>query len=282
MTSLPRAIGPYRILRALGRGGMGVVYRAEHASTGEEVALKTVRLTPDGTRAARGSSRASAARSACARIRHPGVARILAEGIESGIPWYAMELCAGVTLDRYAPKFVARQTANFERGAVGGIGAPRRADDLDASAWWTGALTEGLDTPELPALPDADDARPGEPEARRDRHRRARRRPPVAPSRRSSGWCAVSLRAALLPPRRGHRPPRSQAVRNVLVREGGMPVIVDFGLAASSHPHVSRDALDVGAAAAGTAAYMSPEQARGDLVDARADLYALGCILYSS
>jgi hypothetical protein len=67
---------------------------------------------------------------------------------------------------------------------------------------------------------------------------------------------------------------------NILIRADGLPVLVDFGLVALVAAEVSREALELGAGAAGTVAYMAPEQARGELVDARADLYAVGCILY--
>ncbi len=59
-----------------------------------------------------------------------------------------------------------------------------------------------------------------------------------------------------------------------------MPVLVDFGLALASSGATGRDVLQVGGPAAGSPAYMAPEQMLGELVDARADLYAFGCILY--
>src|SRR5262249_28013735 len=67
--------------------------RAQHSSTGTVAALKTV-VTPneDVLRCLRREIRA------LARIRHPGVVRILDDGVEGGIPWYAMELIDGVTL----------------------------------------------------------------------------------------------------------------------------------------------------------------------------------------
>ncbi|MFC1853003.1 tetratricopeptide repeat protein [candidate division CSSED10-310 bacterium] len=67
---------------------------------------------------------------------------------------------------------------------------------------------------------------------------------------------------------------------NVLVNENGMPVIVDFGLYHQYGGSMSRETLEVEGWARGTAAYMAPEQIRGELVDARADIYALGCMLY--
>ena len=70
---------------------------------------------------------------------------------------------------------------------------------------------------------------------------------------------------------------------NVLLAPGGaggagVPRLVDFGIArvAGSERLTSADV------AVGTPAYVSPEQARGDLLDGRADLYSLGCLLYEA
>src|SRR6185437_381642 len=67
--------------------------------------------------------------------------------------------------------------------------------------------------------------------------------------------------------------------QNVIIRPDGRPVLLDFGLASYSGAG-GRESLDVGGKVEGTPEYMSPEQIRGEYVDARADLYAVGCILY--
>jgi serine/threonine protein kinase len=55
---------------------------------------------------------------------------------------------------------------------------------------------------------------------------------------------------------------------------------VDFGLAVPWAAAHSRESLEWSGGISGTVAYMAPEQIRGELVDARADLYSLGCIVY--
>jgi tetratricopeptide (TPR) repeat protein len=75
----PPRIGPYELLSPLGQGGMGIVHKAAHVQTGQVVALKTVRAPHEG--------RLQSLRReihALARLRHPGIVRILDEGKEVG------------------------------------------------------------------------------------------------------------------------------------------------------------------------------------------------------
>jgi serine/threonine protein kinase/tetratricopeptide (TPR) repeat protein len=67
---------------------------------------------------------------------------------------------------------------------------------------------------------------------------------------------------------------------NIFIREEGTVVIGDFGGALAFAGAGGREELQVDGDALGTVLYMAPEQIRGDFVDARADLYALGCVLY--
>src|SRR5262249_45638580 len=91
------SLGPYRLIETLGRGGMGVVYRAEHLQSGQSVALKTVQAPDEWT-----LSSLRREIHALARIRHPQIVRILDQGVEQGLPWYAMELLEGTSLRRLA------------------------------------------------------------------------------------------------------------------------------------------------------------------------------------
>lgn len=67
---------------------------------------------------------------------------------------------------------------------------------------------------------------------------------------------------------------------NILVDEHGRPWVTDFGLAAAREPDAESARLTKSGVVLGTPAYMPPEQARGDGVDVRADVYALGATLY--
>jgi tetratricopeptide (TPR) repeat protein len=69
---------------------------------------------------------------------------------------------------------------------------------------------------------------------------------------------------------------------NVLLRPGGGPVLVDFGLGARFSGPLAREDLEAADGIVGSFTYMAPEQAAGAAADARADLYALGCMLYEA
>ncbi|MGH7176641.1 MAG: serine/threonine protein kinase, partial [Tepidisphaeraceae bacterium] len=91
---LPRFIGPYRILQALGQGGMGEVYKAEQRQPIRRfVALKLIKLGMDTKEVI---ARFETERQALALMNHPNVARVFDGGVsESGRPYFVMEFVHG-------------------------------------------------------------------------------------------------------------------------------------------------------------------------------------------
>ena len=84
-----RHLGDFRVIRELGRGGMGIVYEAVQTSLGRRVALKVLRdpAALDSRRLRRFQVEAQAA----ASLRHPNIVPIFATGSEDGIAYYAMQ-----------------------------------------------------------------------------------------------------------------------------------------------------------------------------------------------
>ena len=96
------SVGAYRIIRELGRGGMGTVYLAERAAAGFEqrVALKVIKRGMDSDEVLR---RFIAERQILAQLNHPNIARLLDGGqTADGRPFYVMEYVEGVALDDFA------------------------------------------------------------------------------------------------------------------------------------------------------------------------------------
>jgi len=92
----PRRIGEYRILREVGRGGMGVVYEAEQASMDRVVALKV--LSPAATGIAEAVERFQREARAAGRLQHSNIVPIHAMGEDQGYWFYAMEMVRGQSL----------------------------------------------------------------------------------------------------------------------------------------------------------------------------------------
>jgi len=91
---MDQRIGPYRILRKLGEGGMGVVYAAEDERLRRAVAIKTIRDAGDSSARERFFREARAA----ASLSHPNVCQLFDIGDEAGRPFLVMELLDGEPL----------------------------------------------------------------------------------------------------------------------------------------------------------------------------------------
>jgi len=98
-TDLPDRIGPYRIIRLIGEGGMGAVYEAEQDDPRRRVALKVIRqamLTRRMLRRFRHETQV------LGQLRHPGIAQIYEADTADRQPYFAMELVHGRPLIEYA------------------------------------------------------------------------------------------------------------------------------------------------------------------------------------
>ena len=207
-------LGHYTVLAALGKGGMGEVWRARDTKLGREVAIKTLprEFAEDPDRLARFGREAKL----LASLNHPNIAVIHGFEEDKGKHFLVLELVEGETLaDR------------LERGAI--------------------SVEESLKL-------------------------------------------AMQIAAALEAAHEKGVIHRDLKPANIKITPNGTVKVLDFGLAKaletdardaslSESPTLSMGATQQGVIL-GTAAYMSPEQARGANVDKRADIWAFGVVLY--
>jgi hypothetical protein len=94
---LPAHLGDYRVLREIGRGGMGIVYEAEQVSLGRRVALKVLPrfflANPESVERFRREARA------VARLHHTNIVQIYGTGEQDGLQYFVMQLILGTGLD---------------------------------------------------------------------------------------------------------------------------------------------------------------------------------------
>lgn len=246
-------IGAYRLLEPLGKGGVALVFRAEHEVTGQQVALKTVRAPREGLlHSVRREIQA------LGHVLHPGIVRIFEDGVAEGRPFYTMEMLEGQTL----------------REALRGDSVSHLSHAPSATADAALATSSEFDV-------GVAGPRSGEFQTHTRGSHAARPR-----SFEELGWLLTLVRRLCEPLAYIHGEGiihRDLTPSNVFVRADGTPVLMDFGLVWRLQDAAeSREVLSGEMTQAGTLAYMSPEQARGDRMDARTDLFSLGCILYEA
>jgi len=195
--------GDYRIIRRLGRGGMGAVYEAEHLESGRRVALKVLAHSLDSLEARRRFLREGRL---AASINHPNSVYVYGTEEIEGTPAISMELVAGGTLERRV-----RQT--------GPLPVTEAVDVILQ-------IIAGLEAAQAVGVLHRD-VKPG----------------------------------------------------NCFVDSDGTVKVGDFGLSISTSLRGESNLTTEGTFL-GTPAFSSPEQLRGDELDVRADIYAVGVTLY--
>lgn len=207
-SDLPGWIGPYRVIRRIGRGGSGLVLLAEQREPiRRKVAVKVVpyaAISPDL------AARFEFERRALERAEHPNIARILDAGrTADGLPYLVMDFVEGETITEYCTH---RNVPLKDR-----IGLILEVADAVQHAHQRGVIHRDL--------------KPG----------------------------------------------------NILITTvNGRPTprVVDFGIARPIPEAFEVTAPPTSGLLMGTPAYMAPEQTGGQIVDTRADVYALGAVLY--
>ncbi|MBN9521055.1 serine/threonine protein kinase [bacterium] len=196
-------LGPYRVVKELGRGAMGAVYLALDTRLDRSLALKV--MLPEFAADAAAKERFLREAKAAARITHDHVVTVYEADERDGIPYIAMQLLKGYSLDAFLQNKGVPSLRNAVRIA-------REAALGLAAAHKLGVVHRDIKPANL--------------------------------------WLEA---------------PR------------GRVKLLDFGLA---RPAVMDTELTEVGAVVGTPAFMSPEQALGERVDHRADLFALGAVLY--
>ena len=274
----PRTLGDFRLIREIGRGGMGVVYEAEQVSLGRIVAVKVLPFA--AMLGAKHLQRFRNEARAAASLDHPHIVPVFSVGIERGVHFYAMQLIEGQNLAEVISRLrravkqdsaACHELSEVAAGPAGGTCAPEPEADDEASA-------------QLPS----DVRRPWS----------------AAPERCDPETVRIAGAAILTYKSISHRDyfryvaqlgaqaadalqhahehgivHRDIKPGNLLLDTWGNLYLTDFGLARVVDAQTEH--LTQRGSVVGTPAYMSPEHVLDpEHVDARSDVYGLGAVMY--
>jgi serine/threonine-protein kinase len=147
---VPAALSPpgYEILGELGRGGMGVVYKARQVSLQRIVALKMI--LAGGHASSADLSRFRTEAEAIARVRHPNIVQIYEVGEHGGLPYFSLEYCGGGGLDRQLGRLLPpRRAAELVKTLAGAVHAAHQAGIIHRDLKPANVLLGEGDTPKI-------------------------------------------------------------------------------------------------------------------------------------
>ncbi len=284
------SIGDYRVLREIGRGGMGVVYEAEQESLGRRVALKVLprHIAKDEKSLLRFQREARAA----ARMHHTNIVPVFEVGHDNDYSFYAMQLIKGQGLDHVIDDLRDLRSQHVAAEKKEGGHSDKRDRNVDRSiahSLMTGHFDgENLDASDSQGngskLPFDDDpalietivqaggstvsaSLPGEGDVSTAENNRRAYFHSVAEIGLQAAHALAYAHARGIT----HRDIKPS---NLILDTAGVVWMTDFGLARTGDSSMTQtgDIL-------GTIRYMSPERFKGQC-DNRADVYSLGLTLY--
>ncbi len=300
-------LGDFRIVRELGRGGMGVVFEAEQESLDRRVAVKV--LPQSSLLSRRQLQRFHREAQTAAGLHHTNVVPVFGVGEEGGYHYIVMQLIPGVGLDEIllrlaesrraesadlsslaatSPRSRAERMAevadaagrlarsDVEHAADPGIpicdGTRSESAEVDADtlAWRAPIRKPGVGVPPTVVVePHLASPRPGLPVGRADQFR-------IGPTYwRNVARIGVQVADALSYAHRRAVLHRDIKPSNLILDQQGIVWVTDFGLAKA----VESDSVSRTGDIVGTLRYMAPERLHGQ-ADARSDVYSLGLTLY--
>ena len=281
--TVPFDLGDYRVLREVGRGGMGVVYEAEQQALGRRVALKVL----SGAAARKPNSLIRFQREArsAGRLHHTNIVPVHDIGFEKGIHFYTMQLIEGASLDQ-----VITELAKAKRAELNTMVVDQTSTD-EATHSATVQIAHSLLNVELPdkgskpsgtvskkssvEQPVFVDTSSSKTSASTIRVSMGRLR--NSPSKlhiRNAAYIGLQAAEALAYAHAQRILHRDVKPANVMLDLKGNVWITDFGLARQED-----QALTASGDLVGTLKYMAPERFQGQ-IDARGDVYSLGLTLY--
>jgi serine/threonine protein kinase len=266
--AIGQAVSHYRIVGKLGGGGMGVVYKAQETKLPRFVALK---FLPEAlAHSPQALERLKREAYPASSLNHPNICTIYEVGEHEGHVFIAMEYLEGLTL-------LERIVGGVPSGS-GGVGAGLAPPSSGVATRAPQGVPLQVDTLLDLAIQIADglDAAHSKDIVHRD----------IKPANifviPRAGTSQVKILDFCLAKRTvgTGSPRRLRAAQEGHPQEPALSAAKGVPLQAAPTASIDREHLTNPGTALGTVAYMSPEQARGEDVDARTDLFSFGAVLY--